>query len=132
MLEAWWKEAVVYEIYPVSFKDSNGDGKGDLRGIISKLDYLKDLGVNVILICPIYESPGMDNGYDISNYYAINPSFGTMEDFDELIKEAHARGLKIMMDLVLNHTSDKHPWFMESRSSADNPKRNYYISGARA
>lgn len=127
MLEAWWKEAVVYEIYPVSFKDSNGDGKGDLRGIISKLDYLKDLGVNVIWICPIYESPGMDNGYDISNYYAINPSFGTMEDFDELLKEAHARDLKIMMDLVLNHTSDKHPWFMESRSSADNPKRNYYI-----
>lgn len=127
MLEAWWKEAVVYEIYPVSFKDSNGDGKGDLHGIISKLDYLKDLGVNVIWICPIYESPGMDNGYDISNYYAINPSFGTMEDFDELLKEAHARDLKIMMDLVLNHTSDKHPWFMESRSSADNPKRNYYI-----
>lgn len=84
MLEAWWKEAVVYEIYPVSFKDSNGDGKGDLRGIISKLDYLKDLGVDVIWISPIYESPGMDNGYDISNYYAINPSFGTMEDFDEL------------------------------------------------
>lgn len=127
MLEAWWKEAVVYEIYPVSFKDSNGDGKGDLRGIISKLDYLKDLGIDVLWICPIYESPGMDNGYDISNYYAINPAFGTMEDFDELLWEAHARGLKIMMDLVLNHTSDKHPWFIESRSSIDNSKRNYYI-----
>lgn len=88
MLEAWWKEAVVYEIYPVSFKDSNGDGKGDLRGIISKLDYLKDLGIDVLWICPIYESPGMDNGYDISNYYAINPAFGTMEDFDELLWEA--------------------------------------------
>ncbi|WP_433942897.1 glycoside hydrolase family 13 protein [Paenibacillus sp. SN-8-1] len=127
MNSTWWKEAAVYEIYPTSFKDSNGDGKGDLRGIISKLDYLKDLGIDVIWICPIYQSPGEDNGYDISDYYAINPEFGTMEDFDDLLKEAHSRGLKIMMDLVLNHTSDKHPWFIESRSSKDNPKRSYYI-----
>jgi oligo-1,6-glucosidase len=123
----WWKEAVVYEIYPISFKDSNGDGIGDLRGIISKLDYLKELGVDVIWICPIYQSPGQDNGYDISDYYAIKPQFGTMEDFDELLKKAHDRGLKIMMDLVLNHTSDKHPWFIESRSSKTSPKRDYYI-----
>ncbi|GIO62773.1 glycoside hydrolase family 13 protein [Paenibacillus cineris] len=127
MNETWWKEAAVYEIYPVSFMDTNGDGKGDLRGIISKLDYLKDLGIDVIWICPIYESPGKDNGYDISDYYAINPEFGTMEDFDDLLQEAHARGMKIMMDLVLNHTSDQHPWFKESRSSTDNPKRSFYI-----
>ncbi|KOR89823.1 glycoside hydrolase family 13 protein [Paenibacillus solani] len=127
MNETWWKEAAVYEIYPVSFKDSNGDGKGDLQGIISKLDYLKNLGIDVIWICPIYDSPGKDNGYDISDFYAINPEFGTMSDFDELLKQAHDRGLKIMMDLVLNHTSDQHPWFKESRSSIDNPKRDYYI-----
>ncbi|WP_152401606.1 glycoside hydrolase family 13 protein [Paenibacillus cellulositrophicus] len=127
MNETWWKEAAVYEIYPVSFMDTNGDGKGDLRGIISKLDYLKDLGIDVIWICPIYESPGKDNGYDISDYYAINPEFGTMEDFDDLLQEAHARGMKIMMDLVLNHTSDQHPWFKESKSLTDNPKRSFYI-----
>ncbi|MCM2996901.1 alpha-glucosidase [Paenibacillus cellulositrophicus] len=127
MNETWWKEAAVYEIYPVSFMDTNGDGKGDLRGIISKLDYLKDLGIDVIWICPIYESPGKDNGYDISDYYAINPEFGTMEDFDDLLQEAHARGMNIMMDLVLNHTSDQHPWFKESRSSTDNPQRSFYI-----
>lgn len=123
----WWKECVVYEIYPASFKDSNGDGKGDLQGVISKLDYLEDLGVDVLWLCPIYESPGADNGYDISDFYTINPEFGTMADFDELLAKAHARGLKIMMDMVLNHTSDQHPWFKESRKSIHNPKRDYYF-----
>lgn len=127
MNTTWWKEAAVYEIYPASFKDSNGDGIGDLQGVISKLDYLKELGIDVLWLCPIYESPGEDNGYDISDYYAINPRFGTMEEFDELLKQAHQRGLKIMMDLVLNHTSDRHPWFKESRSSRHNSKRSYYI-----
>ncbi|WP_217558444.1 alpha-glucosidase [Paenibacillus sp. GbtcB18] len=127
MNKTWWKESVVYQIYPSSFKDSDGDGRGDLRGIISKLDYLAELGVNVIWLCPIYLSPGADNGYDISDYYAIDPQYGTMEDFDELLLEARKRGLKIMMDLVLNHTSDQHAWFKESRSSRDNPKRDYYI-----
>ncbi|MGM1048966.1 MAG: glycoside hydrolase family 13 protein [Bacillota bacterium] len=127
MKKVWWKESVVYQIYPISFKDSDGDGVGDLRGVISKLDYLQYLGVNVIWLCPIYKSPGHDNGYDISDYCAIESRYGTMEDFDELLEEAHKRGLKIMMDLVLNHTSDEHPWFLESRSSKDNPKRDYYI-----
>ncbi|MGZ7441159.1 glycoside hydrolase family 13 protein [Paenibacillus sp. TH7-28] len=127
MKRTWWKESVVYQIYPISFKDSNGDGIGDLRGIISKLDYLQDLGVDVVWICPIYKSPGHDNGYDISNYCEIKPQFGTMEDFDELLDGLHARGMKLMMDLVLNHTSDEHPWFLESRQSTDNPKRDYYI-----
>ncbi|MBV6712107.1 glycoside hydrolase family 13 protein [Paenibacillus chitinolyticus] len=127
MNQTWWKESVVYQIYPSSFKDSDGDGRGDLRGIISKLDYLAELGVNVIWLCPVYRSPGADNGYDISDYYEIDPQYGTMEDFDELLLEARKRGLKIMMDLVLNHTSDQHAWFKESRSSRDNPKRDYYI-----
>ncbi|GIO32174.1 MULTISPECIES: glycoside hydrolase family 13 protein [Paenibacillus] len=127
MKKTWWKESVVYQIYPISFMDSNGDGIGDLRGILSKLDYLKELGIDVIWLCPIYKSPNHDNGYDISDYKDIMKEFGTMEDFDELLREAHARGLKIMMDLVLNHTSDEHPWFIESRSSKDNPKRDYYI-----
>lgn len=127
MKKEWWKESVVYQIYPISFKDSNGDGIGDLRGIISKLDYLQHLGINVIWICPIYKSPGHDNGYDISDYCAIDSRYGTMEDFDELLEQAHSRGIKIMMDLVLNHTSDEHPWFLESRSSKDNPKRDFYI-----
>ncbi|MBM7655271.1 alpha-glucosidase [Neobacillus cucumis] len=127
MKKKWWKESVVYQIYPLSFKDSNGDGIGDLQGIISKLDYLKDLGIDVIWICPIYQSPNHDNGYDISDYRAIMKQFGTMEDFDELLAQAHERGLKIIMDLVINHTSDEHPWFIESRSSLDNPKRDYYI-----
>ncbi|MEH7120618.1 alpha-glucosidase [Neobacillus vireti] len=127
MKKKWWKESVVYQIYPLSFKDSNGDGIGDLQGIISKLDYLKDLGIDVIWICPIYQSPNHDNGYDISDYRAIMKQFGTMEDFDELLAQAHERGLKIIMDLVVNHTSDEHPWFIESRSSLDNPKRDYYI-----
>ncbi|MED1203563.1 glycoside hydrolase family 13 protein [Heyndrickxia acidicola] len=127
MNKKWWKECVVYQIYPISFKDSNGDGIGDLQGIISKLDYIKDLGIDVVWLCPIYQSPNHDNGYDISNYEAIMHQFGSMEDFDELLKKAHARGIKIVMDLVMNHTSDEHPWFIESRSSVDNPKRDYYI-----
>ncbi|MBY9078602.1 alpha-glucosidase [Paenibacillus sp. HN-1] len=123
----WWKECVVYQIYPISFMDSNGDGRGDLRGIISRLDYLKDLGVDVIWICPIYKSPGHDNGYDISDYCDISKEFGTMDDFDHMLREIHSRGMKLMMDLVLNHTSHQHPWFIESRQSKDNPKRDFYI-----
>lgn len=123
----WWKESVVYQIYPRSFMDSNGDGVGDLNGIIWKLDYLKDLGIDVIWISPIYESPNDDNGYDISNYQGIMKEFGTMEDFDELLNEAHKREIKILMDLVVNHTSDEHPWFLESKTSKDNPYRDYYI-----
>lgn len=127
MNRKWWKEAVVYQIYPRSFKDSNGDGIGDLRGIIEKLDYLKELGIDVIWLNPCYASPNDDNGYDISDYYSIMPEFGTMEDFDELLEQAHKRGIKIVMDLVVNHTSDEHKWFIESRSSRDNPYRDYYI-----
>jgi oligo-1,6-glucosidase len=127
MNKKWWKECVVYQIYPISFKDSNGDGKGDLQGLISKLDYLQDLGINVIWICPIYQSPNHDNGYDISDYQQIMDEFGTMDDFDELLAKAHDRDMKIIMDLVVNHTSDEHPWFIESSSSIDNPKRDYYI-----
>lgn len=123
----WWKESIVYQIYPSSFQDSDGDGMGDLNGIRSRLDYLKDLGVNVLWLCPIMDSPMDDNGYDISNYRAINPRFGTMEDFDTLLAEAHQRGIRIVMDLVVNHTSDEHPWFIESRKSVDNPYRDYYI-----
>ena len=123
----WWKESIVYQIYPSSFQDSDGDGIGDLNGIRSRLDYLKDLGVNVLWLCPVMDSPMDDNGYDISNYRAINPRFGTMEDFDALLAEAHQRGIRIVMDLVVNHTSDEHPWFIESRKSVDNPYRDYYI-----
>ena len=125
--EAWWKDAVVYQIYPRSFMDSNGDGIGDLQGITQKLDYLNDLGVTVLWLCPIFSSPNDDNGYDISDYQGIMAEFGTMEDFDHLLAEAHHRGIKILLDLVLNHTSDEHPWFQESRSSRDNPKRDWYI-----
>ncbi|HEY9575676.1 MAG TPA: alpha-glucosidase [Lachnospiraceae bacterium] len=127
MKKAWWKESVVYQIYPRSFCDSNGDGIGDLNGITSKLDYLKELGIDVIWLSPVYESPNDDNGYDISNYEAIMKEFGTMEDFDKMLAAAHERGIKIVMDLVVNHTSDEHPWFLESKSSKDNPKRDYYI-----
>jgi oligo-1,6-glucosidase len=122
----WWKEAVVYQIYPRSFKDSNGDGIGDIQGIISKLDYLKELGIDVIWLSPVYKSPNDDNGYDISDYQEIMDEFGTMEDFDQMLEEAHQRRIKIMMDLVVNHTSDEHPWFIESRSSTTNEKRDYY------
>ncbi|KMY49062.1 glycoside hydrolase family 13 protein [Peribacillus loiseleuriae] len=127
MKKQWWKEAVSYQIYPRSFMDSNGDGIGDIKGIISKLDYLKDLGIDVIWICPFFKSPNADNGYDISDYQDISGQFGTMEEFDELLAETHARGMKLILDLVINHTSDEHPWFIESRSSKDNPKRDWYI-----
>jgi oligo-1,6-glucosidase len=122
----WWKEAVVYQIYPRSFKDSNGDGIGDLRGIIEKLDYVKSLGVDVIWLNPIFESPNDDNGYDISDYRAIMKEFGTMQDFDLLLKEMHKRKLKLVLDLVANHSSDEHFWFQEARKSRTNPYRNYY------
>ncbi|GIM27715.1 alpha-glucosidase [Clostridium polyendosporum] len=127
MNKAWWKESVVYQIYPRSFKDSNGDGIGDLGGIIEKLDYLKELGIDVIWLSPVYKSPNDDNGYDISDYQDIMTEFGTMEDFDKLLKKAHDKGIKIMMDLVVNHTSDEHQWFIESRKSIDNEYRDYYL-----
>jgi len=122
----WWKEAVVYQLYPRSFKDSDGDGIGDLRGITSKLDYIKSLGVDVVWLNPIYSSPNDDNGYDVSDYRNIMKDFGTMDDFDELLKGMHERGIKLVMDIVVNHSSDEHEWFKQSRSSRDNPYRNYY------
>lgn len=127
MKRKWWKESVAYQIYPRSFMDTNGDGIGDLNGITSKLDYLKNLGVDVIWICPFYKSPNDDNGYDISDFYAVSEEFGTMEDFEHLLAEAHRKGIKVIADLVLNHTSDEHPWFVEARASKDSPKRDYYI-----
>lgn len=127
MKRTWWKEAVIYQIYPRSFMDSNGDGIGDLQGIISRLNYLKYLGIDVIWLSPVYQSPNDDNGYDISDYQDIMDEFGTMEDFDELLAAAHERGIRIVMDLVVNHTSDEHRWFMESRKSRDNEYRDYYI-----
>lgn len=125
--KAWWKESVVYQIYPRSFQDSNGDGIGDLQGILQRLDYIKRLGADVIWLCPIYRSPNDDNGYDISDYCGIMPEFGTMEDFDALLSAAHEKGMKIVLDLVVNHTSDEHRWFAESRRSRENPYRDYYI-----
>ena len=127
MEKKWWKESVVYQIYPKSFKDSNGDGVGDIRGIIQKLDYLKEFGVNVLWISPMLESPQDDNGYDISDYRRIYEEYGAMEDYEELLCEAHKRSIRILMDLVVNHTSDEHNWFIESRKSKDNPYRDYYI-----
>ena len=127
MKKAWWKEAIVYQIYPRSFMDSNGDGIGDLNGITEKLDYLKELGIDVIWLSPVYQSPNDDNGYDISDYQAIMTEFGTMEDYDRMLARAHELGIKIMMDLVVNHTSDEHAWFVESRKSVDNPYRDFYI-----
>ena len=127
MEKRWWKESVVYQIYPRSFCDSNGDGIGDLNGITGKLDYLKELGIDVIWLSPVYKSPNDDNGYDISDYQAIMDEFGTMEDFDRMLATAHEKGIKIMMDLVVNHTSDEHKWFIESHKSTDNPYRDYYI-----
>lgn len=123
----WWKEKAVYQIYPRSFCDSNGDGIGDIPGIISKLDYLQDLGIGIIWLSPVYSSPNDDNGYDISNYRDIQPEFGTLKDMKKLISEAKKRDIRIIMDLVINHTSDEHPWFIESRKSTDNPYRDYYI-----
>ncbi len=127
MEKRWWKECVVYQIYPRSFKDSNGDGIGDLNGITEKMDYLKELGINVIWLSPVYQSPNDDNGYDISDYRAIMKEFGTMEEFDRMLRVAHERGIRLVMDLVVNHTSDEHPWFVESRKSTNNPYRDYYI-----
>lgn len=127
MKKAWWKESVVYQIYPRSFMDSNGDGIGDLNGITQRLDYLKELGIDVVWLSPVYRSPNDDNGYDISDYEAIMDEFGTMEDFDRLLAEAHVRSIRVVMDLVVNHTSDEHAWFIESRSSRDNDKRDFYF-----
>lgn len=127
MKKTWWKESVVYQVYWRSFFDTDGDGYGDLEGVIQKLDYLQNLGVDVIWLNPCFESPDVDNGYDIADYRSIMPKAGTMETFDRLLSEVHKRGMKLIMDLVVNHTSDQHPWFKESRSSKDNPKRDYYI-----
>jgi oligo-1,6-glucosidase len=127
MKRAWWKESVVYQVYPRSFYDADGDGIGDLQGVIRKLDYLQTLGVDLIWLNPVYASPDMDNGYDISDFMAISPKFGTMRDMEQLIAEAHRRDIGIIMDLVMNHTSDQHPWFVQSRKSKDNPYRDYYI-----
>jgi len=127
MEKVWWKEEVIYQIYPRSFMDSNGDGIGDLVGVISKLDYLENLGVDIIWLSPIYESPNDDNGYDISDYRAIHPDFGTMQEFDDLLEGIHARGMRLIMDVVLNHSSDEHRWFQKSRTSKENECRDYYI-----
>jgi len=127
MNKAWWKESVVYQIYPRSFYDSNRDGIGDLRGILQKLDYLKELGVDVVWLCPVYKSPNDDNGYDVSDYQDIMDEFGTLRDWDELLAEMHKRGIRLVMDLVVNHTSDEHAWFVESRQSKDNRYRDFYI-----
>lgn len=127
MNKRWFQEAVVYQVYPKSFMDSDGDGLGDLRGVIEKLDYLKELGIDVIWLNPCYKNSGVDGGYDISDYRAIAPELGTMADFDELLAQAHRRGIRVVMDLVVNHTSTEHPWFVESRASKDNPKRDYYV-----
>lgn len=127
MKRAWWKECVVYQIYPRSFYDSNSDGIGDLRGILQKLDYLKELGIDVIWLCPVYRSPNDDNGYDISDYQAIMDEFGTLADWEELLAEMHKLGIRLVMDLVVNHTSDEHHWFQESRKAKDNPYRDFYI-----
>ena len=123
----WWQQPVVYQIYPRSFNDSNGDGIGDLPGITEKIPYLAKLGIDVIWLSPIYASPNDDNGYDISDYRAIMTEFGTMADFDELLATAHEHGIKLMMDLVVNHTSDEHEWFRQARSAKDNPYRDYYV-----
>src|SRR6202161_1566109 len=125
--EPWWKTAVIYQIYPRSLQDSNGDGVGDLAGIISRLPYLAELGVDAIWVSPIFPSPMKDFGYDISDYTGIDPLFGTMADFDALLAAVHKSGLKIVLDLVPNHTSDQHPWFAEARSARDNPKRDWFV-----
>ena len=127
MNKDWWKSSVVYQVYPQSFNDTNNDGVGDLKGITEKLPYLSKLGIDVIWLNPIYESPLVDNGYDIANYRKINPMYGTMEDFDELLETAHSMNIKIIMDLVVNHTSDQHEWFLKSKSSKDNEYSDFYI-----
>ena len=121
----WWKENVIYHIYPRSFQDSSGDGNGDLRGIMNRLDYFEFLGIKILYLSPIFTSPMVDNGYDVSDFKDIDPLFGNLNDFDELLKETHARGMKLMLDFVPNHTSDQHPWFLESRSSRHSPKRDW-------
>ena len=126
-MKDWWKNSVVYQIYPRSFKDSNGDGFGDLKGIIEKLPYLQNLGIDVLWLSPVFDSPQDDNGYDISDYRKIYAGFGSNEDMDELIRKAHEHGIKIVLDLVVNHTSDEHAWFVESRKSKDNDYSDYYI-----
>lgn len=126
-VRVWWKDAVVYQIYPASFKDSNGDGLGDIPGIISKLDYLKELGVDVVWVSPMFDSPQVDMGYDISDYEAVYPPYGTLQDMEVLVAELHRRDMKLVLDLVINHTSEEHAWFKESRSSKENPKRDWYI-----
>lgn len=126
-MDKWWMHAVVYQIYPKSFNDSNGDGIGDLQGIIQKLDYIRELGADTIWLNPIYVSPDIDNGYDIADYYRINPQYGTLEDFKELLDQVHSRDMRLIMDMVLNHTSDEHPWFQRSRASKENPYRDYYF-----
>src|SRR4051812_6969276 len=126
MTDPWWKQAVVYQIYPRSFADADGDGMGDLRGVTAHLDHLAALGADVIWLSPVYPSPQDDNGYDISDYQDIEPIFGTLADFDELLAGVHDRGMRLVMDLVVNHSSDEHAWFAESRSSKDNPKRDWY------
>ena len=123
----WWKRSVVYQIYPKSFNDSNNDGLGDLNGITEKLGYLKDLGVDVLWLNPIYESPEVDNGYDISNYRKINPKLGTMDDFDRLLNSSHQQGIRVILDLVVNHTSNQHPWFKEAVKSRANKNHNYFF-----
>ena len=126
-MSEWWKKSVVYQIYPRSFKDSNGDGFGDLNGIIEKLDYIKKLGADAVWLSPVFDSPQDDNGYDVRDYRKIYDKFGTNEDMDRLIEEAHARGIKIILDLVVNHTSDEHEWFVESYKSDDNPYSDFYF-----
>src|SRR5690554_3641560 len=123
----WWRGGVIYQIYPRSFMDASGDGVGDLRGIIGKLDYVAGLGVDAIWLSPIFTSPMADMGYDVSNYTDIDPLFGTLEDFDDLVAKAHELGLKVMIDQVLSHTSDRHPWFLESRASRTNPRADWYV-----
>ena len=127
MSAPWYKNAVFYEVYPRAFSDSNGDGHGDLRGLVQKLDYLKDLGVDCIWLLPIYPSPLRDDGYDISDYYGVLPTYGTLDDFRALVEAVHARGMRLIADLVLNHTSDQHPWFQSARSSRTSPYRDYYV-----
>ena len=123
----WWKDGVVYQIYPASFKDSNGDGVGDIRGITESLDYIKSIGANIVWVCPMYDSPQIDMGYDISDYQKVYPPYGTVQDMEDLFREAHDRSMRVILDLVINHTSDEHAWFKESRSSKNNPKRDWYI-----